>query len=223
MAKDKNGTILTGLTLEFESTTPTTIPAAAAGTVTPIFPGRGGDYGCLPAAKLQSFAVQPDRSVRQRKAGDLEPDHGDGAGHQQHESVHWRARTRSTWCRWTLRSHSIGAPVRLPYQPNSMVISNDGSSIYMGSAFELMTFSAISNSLTSQDTSVTGIGACRLAGWHDAGDHRSDTAVCVSVQRVAAPAAIKTTSLAALGRMRRFRRTARRCTSRWATTTLRQA
>src|SRR6266851_582421 len=37
-----------------------------------------------------------------------------------------------------------------------MVISNDGSTIYMGSAFELMTFSAISNSLSSQDTSVTG-------------------------------------------------------------------
>src|ERR1700733_15078496 len=37
-----------------------------------------------------------------------------------------------------------------------MVISNDGSSIYMGSSFELMTFSAVSNGLASQDTSVTG-------------------------------------------------------------------
>jgi hypothetical protein len=37
-----------------------------------------------------------------------------------------------------------------------MVISDDGSSIYMGSAFEIMTFSALSNSLTSQDPTVTG-------------------------------------------------------------------
>jgi hypothetical protein len=37
-----------------------------------------------------------------------------------------------------------------------MVISNDGSTIYMGSAFEIMTFSAISNSLSNQDTTVTG-------------------------------------------------------------------
>jgi hypothetical protein len=44
----------------------------------------------------------------------------------------------------------------LPFVPNSMVISNDGSSIYMGSTFEIMTFSATSNTLTSQDTSVTG-------------------------------------------------------------------
>jgi hypothetical protein len=50
----------------------------------------------------------------------------------------------------------IGAPVRLPYQPNSMVISNDGSTIYMGSSVELMTFSAVSNSISNQDTTVTG-------------------------------------------------------------------
>jgi trimeric autotransporter adhesin len=49
---------------------------------------------------------------------------------------------------------SIGTPVRLPYQPNSMVISDDGSTIYMGSAFELMTFSAATNTLTTQDSTV---------------------------------------------------------------------
>ena len=37
-----------------------------------------------------------------------------------------------------------------------MVISNDGSSIYMGSSQELMTFSALTNGLTSQDPSVIG-------------------------------------------------------------------
>jgi hypothetical protein len=37
-----------------------------------------------------------------------------------------------------------------------MVISDDGSSIYMGSAFEIMTFSAATNGLTAQDPSVTG-------------------------------------------------------------------
>ena len=46
--------------------------------------------------------------------------------------------------------------MRLPYVPNSMVISDDGSTIYMGSSVELMTFSATSNSLSAQDTSVTG-------------------------------------------------------------------
>ena len=50
----------------------------------------------------------------------------------------------------------IGAPVQLPYVPNSMVISNDGSAIYMGSAYEIMSFSATANSLTNQDPSVNG-------------------------------------------------------------------
>ena len=50
----------------------------------------------------------------------------------------------------------LGSPVRLPYQPNSMVISNDGSTVYMGSSFELMTFSAATNSLGAQDTTVPG-------------------------------------------------------------------
>src|SRR5260370_15452524 len=37
-----------------------------------------------------------------------------------------------------------------------MVISNDGSTIYRGSAFELMALSAVSNSLSAEDTAVTG-------------------------------------------------------------------
>ena len=37
-----------------------------------------------------------------------------------------------------------------------MVISDDGSSIYMGSAYEIMTVGALSNTVTNQDPSVTG-------------------------------------------------------------------
>src|SRR5260370_13850179 len=37
-----------------------------------------------------------------------------------------------------------------------MVISDDGSKIYMGSTCEIMTLSALTNSLTNQDPSVTG-------------------------------------------------------------------
>ncbi len=46
------------------------------------------DYGGLSATKLQSFAVQSDWAVRQRKAGDLEPGRRDRAGNQQHQPVH---------------------------------------------------------------------------------------------------------------------------------------
>ena len=46
-------------------------------------------------------------------------------------------------CRWTLRRSVVGAPVRLPYVPNSMVISNDGAVDLYGQFVELMTFSAL--------------------------------------------------------------------------------
>ncbi|HEX2918956.1 MAG TPA: hypothetical protein VHN81_10565, partial [Edaphobacter sp.] len=42
VAKDKNGTTLTGLNLTFVSTTPITIPVSSTGTVTPAFPGAAG-------------------------------------------------------------------------------------------------------------------------------------------------------------------------------------
>jgi hypothetical protein len=48
------------------------------------------------------------------------------------------------------------APVRLPYAPNSMVISNDGSTIYMGTANEIMIFNATTNSLAKEDTLIAG-------------------------------------------------------------------
>jgi len=50
--------------------------------------------------------------------------------------------------------NAIGAPFLLPYQPNSMVISNDGSTIYLGSSTALMVLSAV-NSLSLTRTDVT--------------------------------------------------------------------
>ena len=51
---------------------------------------------------------------------------------------------------------TLGAPVRLPYVPNSMVISNDGSTIYMGNALELMVVSAATNGVTAEYPTFAG-------------------------------------------------------------------
>jgi len=51
---------------------------------------------------------------------------------------------------------TIGAPVQLPYLPNSMVISNDGTTIYMGSSTELMVVSATATALTRVDATSPG-------------------------------------------------------------------
>src|SRR5271169_6147325 len=50
----------------------------------------------------------------------------------------------------------IGTPVKLPYIPNSMVISNDGSTIYMGTSTEIMVFSALTSGITREDPTISG-------------------------------------------------------------------
>ena len=155
VATDKNGTILTGLSLEFESTTPTTIPAAAAGTVTPTFPGSAAitaicqPPSCNPSPFNQIGLFGNGKPVTSNPITITAPG--------INSTNLYIASTNSLYLvPVDFTQPQIGAPIRLPFQPNSMVISNDGSSIYMGSAFEIMTFSATSNSLSTQDTSVTG-------------------------------------------------------------------
>jgi trimeric autotransporter adhesin len=152
---DKNGTILTGLALEFESTTPTTIPASSAGTVTPTFPGAAAitavcqPPSCNPSPFNQIGLFGNGKAVTSNPITVTSPG--------VNSTNLYIASTNSLYLvPVDFTQPQIGAPIRLPFQPNSMVISNDGSTIYMGSSFELMTFSALSNGLSTQDTSVTG-------------------------------------------------------------------
>ncbi|HEX4576814.1 MAG TPA: hypothetical protein VH117_05655 [Edaphobacter sp.] len=152
---DTNGKTLTGLALEFESTTPTTIPAVAAGTVTPTFPGAAAitavcqPPSCNPSPFNQIGLFGNGKPVTSNPVTVTAPG--------TNSTNLYIASTNSLYLvPVDFTQPQLGAPVRLPYQPNSMVISNDGSSIYMGSTFELMTFSAVSNTLTNQDPTVTG-------------------------------------------------------------------
>ena len=153
---DKNGTILTGLTLTFESTTPTTIPAVSAGTVTPIFPGAAAitavcqPPSCNPAPFNQIGLFGNGKPVTSNEVTVIAPG--------SNSTNLYIASTNSLYLvPVDFTQPQQGAPVRLPYVPNSMVISNDGSSVYMGSSYELMSLSALSNSVTGQDPSVNGL------------------------------------------------------------------
>ncbi len=152
---DKNGTILTGLALEFESTTPTTIPAVAAGTVTPTFPGAAAitavcqPPSCNPSPFNQIGLFGNGKPVTSNPVTVIAPG--------PNSTNLYIASTNSLYLvPVDFTQPQIGAPIRLPYQPNSMVISTDGASVYMGSSYELMTYSPISNSVTAQDPTVNG-------------------------------------------------------------------
>lgn len=154
-AVDTNGVSLSGLTLQLVSTTQRTLPNGVSGVVTPIFPGTGAiSAQCLPP----SCNPSPLNEIGL---------YGNGVPVVSNEVVVTTKGTNSTvlYMASTASLYIVpldfttgvqGAPVRLPYVPNSMVISNDGNTIYLGSSTELMVFNAISNTLTRQDTTVPG-------------------------------------------------------------------
>ncbi|GGG70813.1 hypothetical protein [Edaphobacter dinghuensis] len=150
---DTNGTVLTGLTLEFVSTTPTTIPGNS--TITPLFPGAAGI-----TAICQPPSCNPSPFNQIGLFGNGTPilsNEFNVTSIGKNSTALYIGSTNSQYIvPVDFTTNVIGNPVRLPYVPNSMVISNDGSSIYMGSANELMTFNALTNSLSAQDITVMG-------------------------------------------------------------------
>ncbi len=152
---DTKGVVLTGLTLEFLSTTPETIPAASAGTVTPTFPGAAQITAlcqpptCNPSAFNQIGLFGTGKPVASNPISVTTPG--------TNSTLLYIASTQSRYLvPVDFTTNTLGAPVKLPYVPTSMVISVDGSTIYMGSATEIMTFSATTNSLSKEDNTVTG-------------------------------------------------------------------
>ncbi len=155
VVRDTNGVLLTGLSLTYLSTTPTTLPSGGAGSVTPIYPGSGSVTAlCQPptcnSSPLNSIGVFGNgKPITSNSIIVNTP----GAN----SSVLYTASTQSLYLvAVDFTTSTIGTPVRLPYIPNSMVISNDGNTIYLGSSTELMVVSALSNSLIREDLSVPG-------------------------------------------------------------------
>lgn len=152
---DKNGTVLTGVPLEFVSTTPTTIPTAAPGTVTPTFPGAASitaicqPPSCNPSPLNQVGFQGTGKAITSNEIQVTAPG--------TNSTVIFAASTDSLYVvPVDFTTGATGTPTRLPYQPNSMVISDDGNTIFMGSASELMTFSATTSVLSAQDNTVVG-------------------------------------------------------------------
>lgn len=152
---DTNGVTLTGLKLEYLSTTPTTLPSGGAASVTPSFSGAGVitaiclPPSCNPAPFNQIGLFGNGKQIISNPIEVTTP----GTS----TTVLYMASTQSLYLvPLDFNTPVLGTPVRLPYVPTSMVISNDGSTIYLGSATELMVFNALTNALSRQDQSVQG-------------------------------------------------------------------
>ena len=154
VVKDTKGVTLNGLSLEFISTTPQTIPATT-GSVTPAYPGTAIITAtCLPGA------CNPAPFSQIGLFGNGQPLTSNGitinavgtAG-----TVIYMGSTSSQYVMpMDFTTSQQSSLIKLPYVPNSMVITQDGSSIYLGSTQGLMTISTASNTQGAVNESVPG-------------------------------------------------------------------
>jgi sugar lactone lactonase YvrE len=151
---DKNGTTITGLALEYESTTPQTIPGGG-NSITPIFPGATNiTAACVPPVCNPSAFSQIDylgNGTQLTSNGIVISDTGPSS------SIIYVGSTSSQYLYPV--DFTVTQPaslIKLPYVPNSMQITQDGSTIYLGSTTALMTVATGNNSVTAAYTTLPG-------------------------------------------------------------------
>jgi hypothetical protein len=154
-AVDMNNVTLTGLNLEYESTSPTTIPAGT-GTITPTLAGAASITAICQPPSCNSSSYNQIGLYGNGKAVTSNSVNISAPG--TNSTVLYMASTQSLYVESRdFTQTSLAAPILLPYMPNSMVITNDGSTIYMGSSTGLMVLNALNSlSITRVDTTSPG-------------------------------------------------------------------
>jgi len=152
---DTAGNAITGLSLEYISTSPRTVSSTSAGVVTATYPGSGAITAvCQPStcnnAPLSNLGVLGNglpvtsNPIQVTTSGTV-------------NTVLYMASTHSQYFSSVdFQTGTVGSPVRLPYVPNSMATDESTSTLYFGSPSELMEVSSTSNSVTKEDASVKG-------------------------------------------------------------------
>ena len=149
-----NGHPITGLALEFNSTLPVNFPVSG-GTLTPAFPGTA-----TITATCQPPTCNPAPFSQIGYQGNGKPITSNGitvtaAGTAS--TVLYMGSTASQYIATEdFATGQLGSPIKLPFTPNSMVISQDGSTIYMGSAGGLITLATGSGAFAGPFQAVQG-------------------------------------------------------------------
>jgi hypothetical protein len=154
---DTNGHVITGLTLDYQSTNPQDLTVTGSGAVTASFPGSASVYAiCQPAncnpAPINLFGANATGlSVSSNSVNLTVP--GTAS-----TFVWYGAPGKSQYfVPVELLTGTIGSTVRLPYVPNSMVMDQGGTTLYFGSSHELMVYSTTGNTLSEQNTNTPGV------------------------------------------------------------------
>ncbi len=154
---DTNGNTITGLALDYQSTDPVDIQTSTIGGITTSFPGVADIYAicqpttCNPAPINVTGTNGTGLSITSNPVTITTP--GTAS-----DFVWFGAPGQSQYfAPVELLTGTVGATVRLPFVPNSMVMDRNGLNIYFGSPHELMYYATSTNTLTKQDTTVPGV------------------------------------------------------------------
>lgn len=151
---DTAGYTMQGIALEFNSTLPVNIPTSGS-TVSAVYPGAA-----TITAECQPPACNPAPFSQIGLFGNGTPITSNGitvtAPGVASDVLYMGSLNSNYIVSEDFTTGQLGAPVKLPYTPTSMVISQDGSTIYMGSAGGLMTLATGSGTITAAYQSIQG-------------------------------------------------------------------
>ena len=154
---DTLGHPITGLTLDYQSTNPLNVTATNSGAINASFPGSAALYAvcqpgsCNPAPINQVGVEGTGLSIASNPVEVTVP--GTASSF-----VWYGAPGRSQYfVPVELLTGTVGATVRLPYVPNSMVMDRTGSTLYFGSPHELMVYTTSSNGKSGEFPNLPGV------------------------------------------------------------------
>ncbi|HZQ42844.1 MAG TPA: hypothetical protein VFA99_06305 [Acidobacteriaceae bacterium] len=151
---DTNHNPITGISLEFNSTTPQTI-SASSGSILPTFPGSANI-----TAVCQPASCNPSPLSQVGYLGNGKPLTSNAitvntAGTSG--TLLYMASTSSQYVvPYDFTLNQQGTPIKLQYVPNSMVMTQDGSTLYFGSPQGLMTISTAGNTASAANQANPG-------------------------------------------------------------------
>jgi len=152
---DSKGAIITGLNLEYISTSPRTVAASSTGIISANYPGAG-----TITAVCQPAQCNPSPLNQMGQQGNGLPVTSNPISVTTPGTVNtvlYMASPNSQYfTSIDFSTGQVGSPVRLPYVPNSMLSDQLGQALYFGSPSELMQVSMASNTVTKEDASVKG-------------------------------------------------------------------
>jgi hypothetical protein len=152
---DTKGNVITGLTLEYNSTTPQTIPAAV-GSVTPLYPGSADITAVCQPGTCNPSPFNQIGLYGNGKAITSNPITINATGTSS--TVLYMGSTASDFVAFRdFTTNQTSTLLKLPFVPNSMVMNQAGTEIYLGSPQGLMSIATASNTVSPANQLIPGI------------------------------------------------------------------